>query len=348
VNDAIAIAAAIGAAMTFAGSAVEQQKAAATAPEDASLKPRLVLDLAHRRPWLLGIGGMIVAYVLQAVALGFSDVSLVEPVVATELVFAVPLAIRARRQHPGVREWAGCALVAGGVATFLISAHPGAGHPHAGAATWLLALLPAVGAVAGLLVLARGPQTRARAMLLGAAAGIANGMVALVTKSFTVQLGHGVPGAFASWQLYTIFAFGAAGFLFAQSAYQAAPLANSLPVMDALEPLSSIVIAAGVLGEYVDLTPLHVVFELVGAVAALGGVWLLGRSPVVLSIYEQQQERREGTGEPRRTDAPAGGESGAAAKGTGDGRSGAGRSDQRGAGPSGERGDEPQPRQASA
>ncbi len=205
----------------------------------------------------------------------------------------MPLAIHVRHERPGVREWAGVILVAGGVATFLVAADPGSGHPQAGAVSWLLALLPAVGAMGLLVLIARGPQTRARAMLLGAAAGIANGMVALVTKSFTGELSHGLAAALGSWQPYTIIAFGGGGFLLAQSAYQAAPLADSLPVMDALEPLSSIVIAAAVLGEYIDLAPGHVALLIAGALGAFGGIVLLGRSRLVLSIYQQQQEKRE-------------------------------------------------------
>jgi drug/metabolite transporter (DMT)-like permease len=293
VNDALAVVAAVVAAVTFACANVQQQKAAATAPESESLKPSLIVRLLHRRSWLLGILGMIVAYGMQAVALALSDVALVEPIIATELVFAVPLSMRVRHCRPGMQEWAGVLLVAGGVTTFLVAADPSGGHADAGPAAWLLALLPSVGAIAALLLLAQGPQTRARAMLLGGAAGIANGMVALLTKSFTAQLGHSVLGAVASWQLYALCAFAAAGFLFAQSAYQAAPLAESLPVMDSLEPLSSVVLAAAVIGEYVDLSPLHMGVELAAAVVVLAGVVLLGRSPVALSIFEQQQRTRE-------------------------------------------------------
>lgn len=292
-NVPIAIAAAVGAAVTFAGSAVEQQRAAATAPADESLSPRLIADLLHRRTWLLGIGGMVLAYVLQAVALGFGNVALVEPLVATELLFAVPLAIRVRKRRAGKQEWGGVVLVAGGVTIFLVASSPSGGSAHPPVSDWLVALLPAVFAIVVLLFVARGPQTTRRAMLLGAAAGVANAMVALITKSFTTEITQSVAGAFESWQLYTLFVFGAAGFLFAQSAYQAAPLAESLPVMDSIEPTASVVLAAGVLGEHLDLAPVHGVFELTGAVAAIAGVILLGRSPVVLSIYEQQQKHRE-------------------------------------------------------
>lgn len=213
-----------------------------------------------------------------------------------------------RRQRLGVEEWVGVVLVAAGVMGFLLASDPTGGRAGADAGRWLLAMLLALSAIAALLVVGRGPQTRARAQLLGAAAGIANGVVALITKSFVAERGRDLPGVFASWQLYVLIGFGAAGFLFAQSAYQAAPLAESLPVMDLLEPLSSVVLAVGVLGEHVALAPLHAGIELAGVAAAIAGVVLLGRSPLVLSIYEHQQEHRESSGDAPRSDIPEFGE----------------------------------------
>jgi drug/metabolite transporter (DMT)-like permease len=175
VNDVVSVVTAIAAAASFAMSSVAQQRAAATAPASESLKPRLLLDLLHRPWWLPGTGLMVLAYGLQVVALGFGDVALVQPLIATELLFAIPLAVRLRKKRPGISDWVGAVLVAAGVSVFLIAARPAAGPARADAGTWLTALGPP-GAVIGCLVLfARGPQTRSRAMLLGGGAGIANG-----------------------------------------------------------------------------------------------------------------------------------------------------------------------------
>jgi drug/metabolite transporter (DMT)-like permease len=55
------------------------------------------------------------AYGLQALALAFGPLALVAPVVATNLLFALPLAAWASRRPLRSRNWVGCALVADGV-----------------------------------------------------------------------------------------------------------------------------------------------------------------------------------------------------------------------------------------
>src|SRR4051812_50012366 len=73
---------------------------------------RLPVDLAHRRKWVLGIGCDVGSFALQALALAFGPLALVQPLLVTGLLFAVPLAVRWRGRRLGPREWAG--TVAGG------------------------------------------------------------------------------------------------------------------------------------------------------------------------------------------------------------------------------------------
>lgn len=72
---AIAIPLGLLAATVFAGSSVLQQRTARQAPEDESLSWRLLVDLVRRPAWLAGMGGNILAFLLQAVALGFAGSS---------------------------------------------------------------------------------------------------------------------------------------------------------------------------------------------------------------------------------------------------------------------------------
>src|SRR5690348_12116202 len=83
------IAAALAAAVAFALAAVFQQEAARTADPDSSLSPRLLLILLRRPRWLAGVGLLLCGYGLQALALVNGPVALVQPIVATELAFAV-------------------------------------------------------------------------------------------------------------------------------------------------------------------------------------------------------------------------------------------------------------------
>lgn len=282
------ILAALAAAVCFALSAVLQQQSARAAPSSESLHLSLLVSLARRRRWLLGVGVMNLAYGLESLALALGDVTLVEPVVVTELVFALAIGAWMRHRRVGVQEWLGVVSVVGGVTAFLAAAGPGErriGAPPS-LTHWLLALLPCAGAVGGSLLLARRSRPWARAGLLGAGAGVAFGLLAVLTR---VCVGiferHGASGLFESWEPYVLLSLGLGGFLLSQSAYQAAPLSGSLPLIDSTEPVTAVVIAATVLGERIDLAGPALAVEAVGAALAIAGVFLLGRSPVVISTY---------------------------------------------------------------
>lgn len=290
----IAFPAAALAAGSFAASAVLQQRAARDAPEDESLSWRLIVDLLHRRSWLAGMGCVVVGYLLQALAFGYAPIALVEPVIGMEIVLALPLAAHLRHVRLGAREWSGASCVVVGVAAFLALCHAAGGGADPGLTRWAIVAMPTVVLVAGSLVAARGPESPRRAVLLALAAGLVFSLMALVTQSFVQLLGEvGLPGALESWQPYTVALIGPLGFTIGQSAYQAGPLAMSLPVIDSVEPTIAVVLAAVAFRQHISLAPLHLFGEVGGGAIAILGIFLLGRSPLVLSVYEQTQKAKE-------------------------------------------------------
>lgn len=301
-----AVAAALAAAITFAVSAVLQQRSAQEVSDADAFRPRLMLALLRQPLWIAGVATMDLAYLFQVVALAFGPVAVVEPVVASELIFAVPLAVRHAGRRPGLREWSGMLACAGGVSAFLLAAQPSGGGTHPAPWRWLIGFLPWSVAFAGLVIAGRcHPDGTRRAALLGAAAGTSFGLLSLVTKSGVALLGaHGFVAVLTSWQPWVLLAVGAAGFFVGQSAYQAAPLASSLPVMDAVEPIAAVVLSAFVLHENISLSPGALSVEAVAAAATVGGIFLLGRSPLVLAIYASTERARHD--EPSRDPRPLG------------------------------------------
>src|SRR4051812_50166915 len=83
-----------------------------------SLSWRLLVDLAHRPRWLAGIGMDVGSFALQATALAFGPIALVQPLLVTGVLFSVPLSARWRGKRLGPVEWAGTAAVGGGPAPF--------------------------------------------------------------------------------------------------------------------------------------------------------------------------------------------------------------------------------------
>jgi len=276
------------AAVMFAFAAVMQQESTQTVTTEKSLSPALLLELLHRPKWVLGGGSMITGFGLQAVALAFGPVALVQPIIVLELAFAIPFAILRRHRRAGLREWAGIVAVMVGIAIFELLANPSGGVQNPPTIQWIESLVP-VGVVAVACVFVgstrHGPT---RAMFLGSAAGLAFGVLSVLTKAVTHLLSTDVLKAFVTWQVYVAVGVGICALIVSQSAYQAGPLAYSMPFVGVLEPVVAVIIGDTVLGEAVRLAEGEFAVELAAAAVALLGIVLLTTSQTVLSIYEEQ------------------------------------------------------------
>jgi drug/metabolite transporter (DMT)-like permease len=283
----VALFAALAAGCTFAVGSVLQQMAAREAPPDVALSWRLLAYLVRRPRWLAGIGCDVGSFGLQALALGFGPISLVQPLLVTGVLFAVPLAVWWRGMRLGATDWMGTAAVAGGLAFFLVSASPGEGESSTSFAKWVLILI----AVGGLMLLAvaagKAARGAARASLFALAAGVAFGLLAALTKESVWLLGQGAGTFFTAWQPYGMLGVAIAGAIVQQSAFQAGPLQASVPVMDAVEPTVAVLIGVFAFGEQLATSSGALAGQAVGVVAVLTGIVLLDRSPVVLRLQHR-------------------------------------------------------------
>lgn len=269
-----------------------QQHAAAQAPLTDLLRPRLLLDLIRNPAWLAGIACMIGGQVLGAAALSLADVSRVEPLLATNLLFALAFGrvLYRRGNAPstprengrlGWREWTGAFLLAAGVAAFVV-----AGQPHGGQRTRSIpAHFPALAAIGGiaalLVVLARRRPLAEKAPFLAGAAGLLYGIQDAFTRPLLADLDHGIAGLLTQWLPYALVVVGLIGLLLAQSAFEAAPLRASLPAINAAEPISGIALGVALYGERLDVSPVNLAAEVAGLVAMVVGVYLVARSPII-------------------------------------------------------------------
>lgn len=282
---ALSVAAALAAGFTFAFGSVLQQNAARQAPQSVSLSWRLLVDLAHRRQWVLGITSDVGSFGLQALALAFGPLALVQPLlVVTGLLSAVPMAVRWRGRRLGRREWIGTIAVGAGLAAFLAAASPSEGLPEAAFDKWLLILIAAGGLMVLGIVTGRAAIGPYRASAYAVSAGAAFGVLAALTKSCTHLLSEGAGVFFTSWQPYTMAAVAVAGMIVQQSAFQAAPLPASVPVIDAVEPTVAVLIGVFAFGEQMSTSLGALTFEALGVVLLVAGIVSLDRSPVVLEM----------------------------------------------------------------
>lgn len=260
---------------------VLQQRVASQAPPEDSLSLRLFADLIGKPMWLAGIAAMISGQLLGAAALGRGSVSLVEPLLTTNLLFALALAWLLSDQRLGWREWGGAVLLVAGVVVFVVAAQPGGGMQRTDEPrNWIfVGVLVTITAI--IVSLARRATGPARAGLLAAAAGLLFGLQDGFTRGAILVLGGGVVRLLASWLPYAVVVVAVLGLLLAQSAFEAAPLRTSLPAITAAEPLTGIAYGISVFAERVRIAPVWLVLEATGLIAMITGVVLLARSPML-------------------------------------------------------------------
>lgn len=284
----IAVLAAIAAGSSFSVGAVLQQSAARQMPEDVALSWRLIATLVRRPVWLLGIGSDFVSFGLQALALAFGPLALVQPLLVCGLLVALPVAVRMRRRRLGAREWLGTVGVAGGLAMFLAAASPSAGTGLPSTGKWI-GIIIAIGAL--MLVatgIGRAASGTLRPTMYAVAAGASFGLLAALTKTSTTLLGQGAVTFFTSWEPYSMAVVAALGAIVQQSAFQAGPLPVSLPVMDAMEPAVATLLGVIAFGEHVSLGSGSLTLEFVGMLALLGGIVTLDRSPLIHELQDKK------------------------------------------------------------
>jgi drug/metabolite transporter (DMT)-like permease len=313
VSEALSYGVSAGAAvlggLSIASSAVLQQRAASRRPNGERFSVRLLVALFHDRGWLLGLGLSILSYGFQALALAFGPLTLVQPLVISELLFAIPVSVHLRGLRLGVREWLAAGAVVAGLTVGLGSASPGRGHPVQPIGRWLPALVViGVLTAAALLTfrLARGPV---RASALGFAGALVSGLQSALFSASLHLLGQRGWETFARWEPYSLVVASILGGFLIQNAFQSGPLAASSPVVDATLPMVSIGLGVLVFGEHVRTSALGLAGTVVGLVLLVAGIVALDTSPVV---REEQRREKEVQGKeghraagPRRDD-PAG------------------------------------------
>lgn len=277
---AVAVTAALLAALAFAVAAVIQQAAAASVPEAQSLRPSLFLSLVRRPAWLFGAVLDVSSFVILGVALAFGPLVLVMPLASTDLLFALPLLAWRQGRRVTRAEVGGAVCTAGGMAAFLVVLPSTEGTGVPGLADWIPLLAVVVGLVLVLLAVGIRMRGNLRTGLYAAAAGSMLALLDAITKSSAELFRHEGLAAFGHWEPYALMAIGSAGLLLIQSAYQIGSLAVSLPVIDTVEPVGSVLIGAVVFAEPLA-TAGALAIQVMGGALAIAGIVVLSRSTLV-------------------------------------------------------------------
>jgi drug/metabolite transporter (DMT)-like permease len=268
---------ALAAALLFALGTVLQQKAGLDEPSEGA-SSSLLLRMAQRPVWLAGIAADALGFVAQAAALGLGRLAVVQPLLVSSVVFALPLGARLTRQRVTRADVGAAILVVGALVAFLTIANPSGGRDDAPFGEWLIAGGACGLAAAALFLLGRyGPPPR-RAALLGIATGVLFALSAALTKAVVDELGDGVFEIFVGWHLYALIVVGYASMTLNQLALNTGALAPAVATSMAFDPITSVVLGVTLLQESLHETALGSVATLAALVAALAGMAILART----------------------------------------------------------------------
>ena len=278
--DLVAVSLTLVAAMLLGVGWVLQQYAAEQAPNSYFLRLRLIVDLLHRRRWLLGLAVMISGQLLSAWSVGHLDLTLYEPLLASSLIFALALAVPLSHQRLKAAEMIGAVILAGGVAALSLSRSTGTPSASFGSfSDWPAAAGIAV--VAYCFIHAGHLRSgQARATLTGIGTGLVMGISdALTRRSVQILDAHSFGGLLTSWPPYCLLAAALIGMWLMQNSFNAAPLHASLPGITAAEPVSGILLGVVVFGDRINISPGLLALQAAGIAALVVGVIMVARSP---------------------------------------------------------------------
>ncbi|WP_138731774.1 DMT family transporter [Modestobacter excelsi] len=243
---------ALVAAALFAVASAVQQRSAAAVPDGQAGGLRLLRHLLRSRWWWAGTLADSGGYLAQAAALGLGSLVLVQPLLVTTVLFALPLGARWAHRRLSRSDWAWAGVLVVALAAFVATGEPTAGDDTAGWRSWLPAWVVLGAAVTGCLVGAAVRRGTPRAVLLAITTGVAYGLAAALTKGVVSLLDDGPAAVLGHWGTYLLVAVLAGGTVVQQSAYQAGPLEASLPAATVGEPVVAVALGLTVLGERVQ------------------------------------------------------------------------------------------------
>jgi drug/metabolite transporter (DMT)-like permease len=258
---------------------VTTQHVASTSDPKGSKGWRLVLYLFSSPLWLLGWVALAAAFVFQALSLHRGEMSVVQPMLVTELVFV--LVLRRVVIHQAIRAitWWAAGLTCMMLALFVAMSEPQGGNDFPSSHAWVVATAVAVAAAAVLAMLGmRGSPVR-RAALLGSSTAIMWALVATFIKTTTQTLTHyGIAGMFTHWPVYALAASGLGAEILNQAALHVGPLSTSQPFLVIVDPIVSIALSVWIFEEYFTPNAVRITLAALGFFGMCAAVTILIRT----------------------------------------------------------------------
>ncbi|MFI9820459.1 DMT family transporter [Streptomyces sp. NPDC052013] len=278
-------------AVAYAGGAIVQERVAVSSPGEQYAPLR-------RPAWwaavaLNGLGGL-----LHVVALAYGPLSIVQPLGALTIVFALPMAALFVGRKAGATAWRGAIMATVGLAG-LLSLVGASSAQSLDTTQRVTAALTTAGAVTALMIAARAVHRHpaVRSILLAVASGVAFGMSSVFTKTVAVDWTDGVSAGDLP-SLAVIGVLATAGLLLSQASYRGAGLAAPLATLTVVNPVVAAAVGITMFGETFRYGTTGTALALSCGVVAAGGLILLTTERLAREQQEAEVAAAERPAEP--------------------------------------------------
>ncbi|MEU0075879.1 DMT family transporter [Streptomyces sp. NPDC006332] len=268
-------------AVAYAAGAIVQEQVAVSSPDEQYAPLR-------RPGWwaavsLNGLGGL-----LHVVALAYGPLSLVQPLGALTIVFALPMAALFVGRRAGATAWRGAIMATAGLAGLLSLVGASEAQSLDTTQRVVVAVVTAA-AVVTLMIAGRAAHRHpaVRSILLATASGIAFGMSSVFTKTVAVDWTGGVSAADVP-SLAVIGVLATAGMMLSQAAYRGAGLAAPLATLTVVNPVVAAAVGITMFGETFRYGTTGTALALGCGVVAAGGLILLTTERLARTPAEEE------------------------------------------------------------
>ncbi|MCW2512633.1 MAG: hypothetical protein JWR11_1675 [Mycobacterium sp.] len=275
-------------AVCMAVGIVVRQRATMDVPSDQSVSARMIATLLRRPVWWVGTAVAVAGYGFQALALVKGSLIVVQPLLVSALLFALPLSARLAGRRVTRREWLWAGLLTLSLALFVLLARPGPPDQPASVPVSVLVAFGCLALIVGCVLVARRLDGSQRAVLFAVGVGVLFGVVAVVTKIVMHLLNQrGAMALLATPAPYALVILGIVATLLQQSAFHAGALQTSVPTMLVLEPVVAVCLGALLLGEELDVSGYELIALIIAVAAMTAATFSLGRGE---GAYEAELE----------------------------------------------------------
>jgi hypothetical protein len=232
---------------------------------------------------LAGLSIDLCAYGFEIAALDQGRLTVVEPLLALGMVFALPMSARLLGVHHSVGNWFAALAVTGGVTATIMAVRPLATVQHQSAHWPLVIAASFVAVVATTVISVSSRRGSRRSIGLSLAAGITYGLTAALTKAVIDLRPNGIKMMLVSWQTGLLAVGSLVGLILSQLAFRGATLSTSLPTLTVSQRVIGAGLGVVIFGDRIPVNGIRLFVTVASMIVVVVGIAALASERFVTS-----------------------------------------------------------------